>query len=55
VQKTQTPEHAVLILAFLLRAILNPTEVIALHFAECDFLARPMDDSTVAVKWVCPN
>lgn len=44
-----------LILSFLLRAILNPTEIIALHLMECDMLTRPMDDGTVAVKWVCPN
>lgn len=44
-----------LVLAFLFRAILNPTEVVALHFAKCDIIMHPMPDDTVAVKWACPN
>ena len=44
-----------LILAFLVRAILNPYEVIALHYAECKILTYPIGDGVVAVKWVCPN
>ena len=44
-----------LILAFLFRALLNPAEIIALHYAECKILTYPMDDGVVAVKWSCPS
>ena len=44
-----------LILSYLVLAFLNPTEVIALHYAGCRIITRPIDANTVAVKWVCPN
>lgn len=44
-----------LILAFLLRLILNPTEVVAMHYAKCQIITRPVGPDTVAVKWVCPD
>jgi hypothetical protein len=34
--------------------LLNPYEVVALKYAECQVITYPVGPDTVAVKWVCP-
>jgi len=44
-----------LVLTWLLAMLLNPAEIVALHYAECYVITTPIGPDTVAVKWVCPR
>lgn len=43
------------LLAFVAWMVLNPVDMVAYAYAKCDVLLLPIDDGTVAVKWVCPK
>jgi hypothetical protein len=47
----------VLVFAFvaLLTFAKSPWDYVAYRFAGCQLITRPIDDNTVAVKWVCPD